>query len=226
MTGWLIALAIVVLLAIVPLGVDARFDDSGPLVRVIAGGIGVLRFPKKKTDKPKREKKPKKKKKAEPAKSGKSAKKKPSGRGGSISDFFPLVRLALDFLGEFRRKLRIDRLEIKVILAGDDPADLAMNYGKIWQALGALWPRLERAFVIKKRDVQVECDFTSDKTLITACAQITITFGRLIALAVKYGIRALKEFLKLKNKRKGGAKHESKYSQYAGKHHSKNSRNG
>lgn len=226
MIGWLVALAIVVLLAILPLGVDVRYDDSGPLARVIAGGISVLRFPKKKTDKPKREKKPKKRKKAESAKSGEPANKKSSASGGSIRDFFPLVQVALDFLGEFRRKLRIDRMDVKLILGGDDPADLAMNYGKIWQALGALWPRLERAFVIKERDVQVECDFTSDKTLITARAQITITFGRLIALAVKYGVRALKEFLKLKNKRKGGAKHESKYSQYAGKHHSKDSRNG
>ena len=34
---------------------------------------------------------------------------------------------------------------------------------------------------------------------------ITITLGRLVGLAVCYAIRGLKEFLKIRKKRKGGA---------------------
>ena len=95
-------------------------------------------------------------------------------------------------------------LEVNLVLAGGDPCDLATNSGKAWAALGNLRPRLERLFVIKKRDLEVECDFTSDETLITARLDITITLGRLIALAVRYGIRALREFLKIMKLRKGG----------------------
>ena len=110
----------------------------------------------------------------------------------------------LDFLGAFRRKLRVDRLELKLILAGGDPASLGINYGKAWAAVGNLMPLLERIFVIKKRDVEVECDFAGSQTLIIARLQITITIGRIVGIAVLYGFRALRENLKIVNKRKGG----------------------
>ena len=120
-------------------------------------------------------------------------------------DFLPLVQLVLDFLGDFRRKLRVNRLEMKLIMAGGDPCDLAVNYGKAWAALGNLMPLLERAFVIKKRNLEVECDFTESKTLVIARLDLTITIGRILSLVVLYAIRALFEFIKITNKRKGGA---------------------
>ena len=66
-------------------------------------------------------------------------------------------------------------------------------------------PQLERFFVISKRDVEVECDFTAGQTLIIARLDLTITIGRLLSMAVRYGIRAVREYLKIINKRKGGA---------------------
>lgn len=215
MWGWLIALAIIILLAVLPLGVSAKYDCGGPLVRVIAGPIRLTVFPLKKKEKKesKAEKmaggKPEKKDKttSSPKSEEKSEKEeqKPPTKGGSILDFLPLVQVAVDFLGDFRRKLRINHLDLKLILAGDDPCDLAVNYGRVWAAVGNLFPLLERAFVIKERDVEVECDFTSVETLVVARLDLTITLGRLLSLAVRYGIRALREFLKIKNKRKGGA---------------------
>lgn len=202
--GWLIALAVMVLLAMLPLGVSAKYEAGGPLIRLIAGPFRMTLFPMKKKDKPKEEKKPKPKKTSKPAdKKPEPADKEKSG--GKWTDFLPLVQVGLDFLGDFRRKLRVDRLEMKLILAADDPCDLAVNYGRAWAALGNLWPRLERLFVIKKRDVQVECDFTASETVIFARLDLTITLGRLISLGVRYGIRALKEYLNIMKSRKGGA---------------------
>ena len=108
----------------------------------------------------------------------------------------------LDFLAAFGRKIRVNHLEMKLILAGGDPCDLAVNYGKAWTALGNLLPLLERCFVIRKRDLQVECDFVSESTTIFARLDITITLRRLLGLVVVYGIRALKEYLKISQKRK------------------------
>lgn len=102
----------------------------------------------------------------------------------------------------------MNRLEARVILSGDDPCDLAVNYGRIWAAIGNLMPRLERFLVIKKRDIDVQCDFTAEETLVTARLDVTITLGRLLGLAVVYGVRALKESINLKKKRKGGAENE------------------
>ena len=66
-------------------------------------------------------------------------------------------------------------------------------------------PQLDRLFVIRKRDVEVECDFTASETTVIARVDITITLGRLLALVTVYGIRAVKEFLNFQKKRKGGA---------------------
>ena len=202
--GWLIAAGVIILLAVLPLGVSARYDADGPWVRVIAGPVRFTVFPaKKKTEKKKKEKPKETKKEAKVT----SAQQKPTKKkGGSFTDFLPLVQTVFEFLGAFRKKLRVKRLEMKLIMAADDPCDLAINYGKAWAAVGNLMPQLERLFVIKKRNVEVECDFTSDKTLIFARLDLTITLGRLLAIALVYGIRILRQFLAIMKTRKGGAK--------------------
>ena len=195
--GWLIALGVLLLLAVLPLGVRFLYDSDGPLLHIVAGPLRIKVFPSNK-EKQKKEKTKKEKKTAATVKKG--TKKK----GGSINDFMPLVRTALDFLGDFRRKLRVQQLDLNVVLGGGDPCDLAINYGKAWAALGNLWPRLEQIFVIKKRNVEIQCDFEASQTLVTACVEVTITLGRLLALIAVYGVRAIKEFIKLQNIRKGG----------------------
>ena len=210
--GWLITLGILVLLAGMPLGISVCYDSSGVLVRVIAGLFRVQVVPSKSKSEKKDQKKKAEPKQAAEKKSAKQTKTQKQEaaetekkKGGSILDFMPLVQLALEFLGKFTRKLRVNRLELCLMLAGDDPCDLAVNYGKAWAALGNLWPRLEEIFVIKKRDVEVQCDFEASQTLITARLDISITLGRLISLVIYYAIRALIQYMKITDKRKGGA---------------------
>ncbi len=205
--GWLIALGILVLLAILPLGASIRYNDAGLVLKIIAGPVKLQILPGKKKDpQEKKEKKPAaKKEKKKKEKKPEQKKDAPKEKGGKLTDFLPLVKIGLDLLDGFRRKIRINRLEMKLILAGGDPYDLAMNYGKAWAALGNLWPQLERCFVIKKRDVEVEADFEASQTLIIARADVTITLGRLLGLVFCHGFRALITFLKIQTKRKGGA---------------------
>ncbi len=202
--GWWITLGILVLLAILPLGVSVKYDSTGPLVRVIAGPIRFTVYPGQKKEKKDKKQKDKKAATAKPASTG-ATKAKKTQKGGSWTDFLPLVQEILRFLDVFRRKLRLNRLELKLIMAANDPSDLAVNYGKAWAAVGNLMPQLERIFVIKKRDIEVECDFTASETLVIARLDLTITFGRLLSALVVFAVRALKEYLKIKNKRKGGA---------------------
>ena len=122
-----------------------------------------------------------------------------------MTDFLPLVKTALDMLGAFRRRLRLNVLDLKLIMAADDPCDLAVNYGRAWAAVGNFLPRLEKVFVIKKRNIEVECDFMAAETKIIARLDLTITLGRILATVVVYGVRALIQFLKINKKRKGGA---------------------
>ena len=80
-----------------------------------------------------------------------------------------------------------------------------MNYGRARAAVGNLMPQLERIFVIRKRDIDVSCDFTASESRVTARLDATITLGRLLGLAAVYGVRGMKEYLKFSKKRKGGA---------------------
>ena len=205
--GWLITLGILVLLAILPLGAAVNYHSEGFFLDVIAGPVRIPILPKKKKDPNKKDKKKEKKKKPQSNKKGKgeTAGEKKKKKGGPITDFLPIVKTALDLLNSFRKKLRIKRLDLKLIMAADDPCDLAINYGRANAAMGNLMPQLERCFVIKKRNVEIECDFEASETVIIARADMTITLGWLLAIVVFYGVRALKQYLQIKNKRKGGA---------------------
>ena len=195
MIGWLITLCVIAILAIVPLGVRIRYDSNGLLVQLVISFIRIKLFPKVNTEK-------KKSSKGKTRLKNQSEKK--SSSGGNLSDFMPLVKTALDFLNQFRQKIRIECLQFKLILGGGDPADLAVNYGKGWAVLGNLMPFLEQVFVIKKRDLEVECNFLAPATTVLVSADILIPTYKLLVLVACYGIRALKQYSVIMNNKKGG----------------------
>ena len=195
--GWVIALAVLVLLGCLPLGIRCVYDGGG-----FNADLFVWFLKKKVTlDRQKEKKKLNKSVAVDSAVS-----KEPSGKsGGQLKDFLPILETAVEFLGALRRKIRVKRLEFLLDMAGEDPCDLALNYGRAWAAAGNIIPQLERLFVIKKRDVQVRCDFTASETTLYLRVDVSITLGRLLWLLTRYGIRACIEYFKILNKRKGGA---------------------
>ena len=102
MMGWLVALLILFLLAILPLGASVLYDEDGPRVRILAGPVKIQVFPMKKAQKDK----PKKEAKKKPAPKDKGAKKpapKPKS-GGSWTDFLRTFGLSsLEELPEIER---------------------------------------------------------------------------------------------------------------------------
>ena len=108
-------------------------------------------------------------------------------------------------LSDFRRKLRINDLQLQLVLAGDDPCDLSVHYGQACAALGSLVPQAERLFVIKNRNIAVCCDYLSETTRVRARIHITITVARLLSMVCYHGIRGLRKYYKLLKNIKGGA---------------------
>ena len=200
--GWLIAFGIVTLIAILPIGISAIYDEEGSKAYLLIGPVRILVYPGRKKEK-KKTLKTKNVKSSRKSSGTKATKKK---KGGSLDDFLPILDLILNFLASFGRKIRVNLLAVRLILAGGDPSDLAVNYGRGWSILGNLIPLLENAFIIKKRDLKVDCDFLADKTTIVVHLDLTITVGRVIALLIVRGIPILRELLKLMKKIKGGAK--------------------
>ena len=217
--GWLIALGILLVVGMIPVGLRVRYNDAGMRLWVLAGPVRINLYPRPQKEKkekqekaPKKEKKPTTGKKASEQKEAKTDPAAAPEKGGRLTDFLPLAQMALEFLGDFRRKLRLDNLYFRLILAGEDPYQVAVSYGRCWAAVGNLLPQLDRLFVIQKRDIEVECDFTASETLVIFHLALTITIGRLLTTAGKFSARVLKEYLKIRKKRKGGAKYESKSS--------------
>ena len=81
---------------------------------------------------------------------------------------------------------------------------MAVAYGRTWAALGSLMPVLERFFNIRKRTVDVQCDFSGEDILLETQAELTLRIYQLVQMTAVYGYLVIKEFLQMKKKRKGG----------------------
>lgn len=194
MTGLLIALGVIFLLGIMPVGVGLEYNSDGFFAWLKIGFLSLDVYPNtKKTSK----KASKKATKNSESQQGKTAKK-----GGSLTDFLPLLNIILDFLSECRRKLYVQNLQFHLTLADSDPCDLAVKYGSAWAGLSNAMPLLQRYVKIKERDIQIQCDFTASTSQVEASADVLISLGRLLLISLNHGFRGLKAYLKIMNKTK------------------------
>ena len=198
MSGWVIfgiVIAVFVLIGCIPVGVDAGYRENDLSLRLKVGLFKLQVLPAK----PKKKKAAPKKEKRVSAKKAESKPAKPKKQFQmpklTLSDILALLDLACDTLGDLRRKIRVEILVLHVVLDGSDPAKAAMLYGRSWAMIGALTPKLDQLFVIKKRDIQPILDYNEKEMKIDAHLALTITIGRAVSLAVRAGVRFLKHWI-------------------------------
>lgn len=194
MMVWLILLILLIFFLVLPLGVFAEYDAAGLRVRLIVGLFRIRIYPRKKHGK-----KQKKRESNERFDGTKSTDKK---SGGSFEAFMSALQLVLDILKDLHKKIRINNLVFSLNLAGDDPCDLSVNYGRCCAALGAVTPQIERLFHIKKRQLEVQCDYTADRPTVAAQVDITLPVYKFILLCCFHGMRMLKKYREYINKTK------------------------
>lgn len=177
---WIIPLAILLLvfgLAILPVGLRIIYDTDGLLVKLTVGFIPFkLNLTEINEKKLLRRRKRMQRMEEDP-----NYQPRIVHPDGTLREFFPLLDLYLQLLFNEKYKLKVKLLELKLIMVNDDPFDLAMNYGKAWTIIGSLLPQLERFFNIKKKKIDVSCDFLAEETMIYARADLTMTVARLIS---------------------------------------------
>lgn len=218
MTGWIILGVIVGLLLLInllPVGAYCRYDGD-TLIQLRIWFIRIQLVPQKPKSQKQRDKEEAKKakKKAEKAQKKKNKKetslvqKKPKKEktnepiADKVEGLLPFVKLVTEALGKFRRKFLIKKLYIRAKLAGSDPAKVGENTGKAWAVIASAMPILKRRFRIRNADVQVSPDFVGTKTDIEAILHIRLIVGAVILLAIRYGIRGLRLYLKRKKQQK------------------------
>lgn len=192
--GWWIALGIVLALAgiitvliFLPVGIRVRYQNEDLRMWYTIGPVRLLRYPQTEDEKKKRQmsKLTVRSVLHEPIKANQKY-------DNLLGEFLAELKTLLELFWALRPKLCMKRFVLKLVLGGDDPSSVAMQYGAAWAAVGNLFPVLDGAFTIKKHDIAVECDLChGSTTTLDVKLDITIGLGRLISRLVRYTLDTL-----------------------------------
>lgn len=188
-------LLLLVVLLLLPAQVRFRYDQGELALWVRFGPVKLQLFPpEEKKEEP--EKKPKKK-----AKPKKEKPKKPKGKINreqilySLETLPPILGRALRRTG---RRLRFAPLKIHLLVAGPDPADTAMLYGRLEAALSAGLPVLHRLVHIREQDIRLFLDFQQEQMDLIADVGVALRPWDLVSVGVRAGGSLLKWFLRFR----------------------------
>ncbi len=106
--------------------------------------------------------------------------------------------LAVGILRRFARHIRLDELRFRVLVASDDAAKTAVEYGAVCAAAGAVRSVAEgmRRVALHRVRVEVECDFLAESPEVDAEFCVSIRVWRLALIAL-FASRPLVEALEL-----------------------------
>lgn len=183
------------ILLFTPARVRFGYDRGNVSARLGFGPVKLTLYPgeeKEETppEKPTKEKKPKKEKPP-----------KPKARVNfdqilySIEKLPPILGKALKRTG---RRLRFGPLKVHLLVAGTDPADTALLYGKLEAALAAGLPQLHRLVRIKDQDIQLFLDFQEERMDCVADVGLSIRVWDVLVIALGAGASAVKWFIGFK----------------------------
>lgn len=199
MSGWTIFLLILLALFLIGqlrVGVDGQYGEDGLQVRIRLGPVRLKVYPTK--PKPEGQSKPKPK----PKQKKKERPQQEKGKKLALEDILELARqfvpLAVEAAGCFWSKLVMDKLDIRIVVGSDDPADAALLYGQLHGALGAVWKPLNQAFHVKDGRGRVEVDFNSSSITLYFHGALSLKLGQLLWLGLHFGGKALARFLKFR----------------------------
>lgn len=135
----------------------------------------------------------------------KQAEKKPGIPKPTLSDIMDAYRVlkpaVLKALRRTRRGIRIDPLDISVILGGrEDPASTAETYGYASAAVWTAMPALEQLLTIPSPHIHLDMDFEAEKLQLRGRATIGIRIGTLLMVALGLSIPAIRWFMKFMKK--------------------------
>lgn len=116
--------------------------------------------------------------------------RKPKKQGGKpnreqiVYSLEVLPRVLLRALRRTGRRIVVTPLKLHVLVAGSDPADTAVLYGRLQGVLAALLPPLHRAVKIREQDIELFPDFCEDKMDLIADVGIRIRPWDILVIAV------------------------------------------
>lgn len=175
MIGWLTAIAAVALLLRMHVGILFAVENNDFSWKIRVGPFRFL---------------PSEKEKNHNEKPAKSNVKKTEKKKEKVKKVLLLLKVhgseLLELIGKVLRTPTLERLEISVSAGGADPAECAMNYGRICAGISSVLPVLQNTFEIKKQSVDVSCRYDLPKTIAAAKAELVLRVYELIGLAAAF----------------------------------------
>lgn len=106
-----------------------------------------------------------------------------------VRDMVALVKNLLGPLGGLLKTVQISKLQLRAVCAGEDPADVAMEYGLVCAAVYPFIGYLQTVSNVRRRgvDVGISCDFEQEKP--------TLSFSATVSAMVLHGGIALLRFI-------------------------------
>lgn len=197
MKALLIIFIILAILLLLPLGVDGGYRQKQLIVGLKIGPLNIKLFPRKQ-----------KVKSISKSSHERKSKKTDARQGGFLEKFkmpterqklLDILKLMLESLGRFRKKLSIDYLRLRITVATGNPFKTAMQFAGVNIAANAFFPLFDNAFNIKDRDFGIYSDFCADKSDYDLWLTATFNLLDIFIIVALFGIDYLK--LKIKEKR-------------------------
>lgn len=197
---WIFAVlaVLLLLLCLIRVGVLVRFGNE----LIVTVRLGVFRFqvfPEKKRTK---EKQKPKRKPPQSAKGKKQAFPKPtfSDVHEAVGVLWPSIKKAL---GRSRRGIRIDPMELSVVLGGqEEPADAAQQYGTLQGTVWTVVPALEQLLVLPHPRIHIDIDFSAETVRASGQVGLSARIGTLVRIGLTLAIPALQWLLTYLKKKK------------------------
>lgn len=188
MAGWIILGVLLALLAavlLIPAALRATYEQGVLTVRVRWGPVRRTLWPAPEKPAPRGKKRSSRaKKKAENAKKTEKRKLTREQLLYALETLPPILGRALKRTG---RRVRIAPLKLHLLVAGEDPADTALLYGRIQAALAAGLPVLHRLVRIREQDIQLFLDFQTEQLDCIADVGVSIRLFDALAIALRTG---------------------------------------
>ena len=98
----------------------------------------------------------------------------------------------------------VSSLQIKILCAGDDAAQTAIQYGRCCAVTQTLLSFLDNLVKIRKRGckIDIDCDFLGDAPLFRYYVVVSFRTGRILRGLLKVALAEIKRRIPLKNKKK------------------------
>ena len=194
---WII-LCLLLLIFVLPYGIDAGYEGGEIRLGVKAGPFRLWLLPRQtaaqggRSGRTGRKDRRRAKRRQEPAGEEEASAEKGAGKKKQPDPDFllALAGMALRALKRVLRGISIDLLRFHCVVAAEDPCDTALLYGGICAGLSAL-PQLPA----RRRDVQIRADFEAERPSAEGRIVLSLQLYKLFFAAAVFGL----EFLRWKH---------------------------